>query len=330
LNSIGDVVMRASGSLLVVHRGPTTTLHEVSLPAPNAARLVPSRNGDEVHAFDARGRHLRTVSARTGLVLYEFTWGPSGLASITDADGDVTTIERNPDGSARALIAQDGQRTELTLDASGRVVRVTDAERRFVEAAYFPTGLLQEWKDANGNATALTWDDSGNLATHTNARGAKKDFKPVPGGIGFTSPEGRISSYLTVRTPEAVALTTQGPDGTVNTTVYGAALRRSFAADGTVTQTAMQSGPATRFARVVDVPGRMSVRTPSGLELLVTSRRDYRVHQGPLWTQSVQRVAELRLRCRELDQDERFRFHLPPAWRGERKEREVHLPRWNL
>jgi RHS repeat-associated protein len=273
LSGVGDIALKPGGSLLLVHRGPTTTLHEISLPAASAARLVPSRDGDEVYVFDARGRHLRTVSARTGLLLYQFAWGPSGLASVTDVNGDVTTVERNPDGTVRALVAQDGQRTELTLDAHGRITRVTDAEQRFVEAAYFPTGLLSEWKDANHHATALTWDEKGNLVTHTNARGAKKAYEAVADGVRYTSPEGRVSSFFTFPGPDAVALQNQAPDGTVSTQAYGSGLRNSVSPDGTTVKVQMQAGPATRFSRAVDVPGVASVRTPSGLELLFSSAR---------------------------------------------------------
>jgi YD repeat-containing protein len=234
---------------------------------------VPSRDGNEVYAFDVRGRHLRTVSARTGLVLYEFAWGEAGLNTVTDVNGDVTTVERNPDGSARALVAQDGQRTELTLDAEGRITRVTDAEHRFIEAAYFPTGLLLEWRDANAHPTAFTWDDAGGLLTHTNARGAKKDFKPIDDGVAYTSPEGRATSYFTQQGAEGVALTTQGPDGVVGSREYGAGWRRASPPNGTVIETLMQPGLASRFSRGVDVPARVSVRTPSGLESVMTSTR---------------------------------------------------------
>jgi YD repeat-containing protein len=201
LNGLGELTMRRNGKLLVVHRGPTTTRHEVSLPTLNASRLVPSPDGEEVYAFDARGRHLRTVSARTGLLLWQFTWGPNGLASITDVNGDVTTVEREASGAVRALVAQDGQRTELTLDAQGRVTRITDQEGRFVEAAYRSDtdGLLQEWKDEDEHPTVFEWDANGNLLTHTNARNAKKRFAKTSVGVDFTSGEQRLTQYLQQR-----------------------------------------------------------------------------------------------------------------------------------
>ncbi len=273
LNGVGDFLIRSDGSLLVMHRGPTATLHAVALPL-NANRLVPSRDGEEVYAFDSRGRHLRTVSARTGLLLWQFAWGAAGLVSVTDVDGDVTRVERRADGSVHALVAQDGQRTELQLNAAtGLVERATDAMGRSVEAAYLPTGLLSEWKDANGNATAFTWDDAGNLATHTNARGAKKDFSFVIGGVAFTSPEGRLTQYLRESGGGRNALTTSRPDGTQVTRAYGVGLQRHAEADGTEIEIEMQAGAGGRFGRAVDVPGRVTVRTPLGLEATTTSAR---------------------------------------------------------
>ncbi len=281
LNGVGDLILRANGRLLMVHKGPTATLHEVALPRLDASRLVPSRDGDEVYAFDARGRHLRTVSARTGLLLWTFAWGPHGLDSVMDVDGDVTRVERRTDGSAQALVAQDGQRTQLQLNpTTGLVERVTDAMGRFVEAAYFPNGLLSEWKDENGNATAFTWDDTGNLATHTNARGAKKDFAAVVGGVAFTSPEGRLAQYFTQSSSGQRALTTARPDGTVSTRVYGPGVERHFSPDGTSVSVLMQSGGGSRFGRGVDVPGAVVVKTPSGLESTVTSVRTSTLAQG--------------------------------------------------
>ncbi len=273
LNGVGDLVLRRNGSLAVVHRGPTTTLHEVALPL-NANRIVPSRNGEEVYAFDARGRHLRTTSARTGLTLFTFAWGPLGLVSVTDVNGDVTMVERRGDGSAQALVAQDGQRTELSLNTtSGRVERITDAMGRFVEAAYFPTGLLSEWKDENGNATSFTWDDVGNLETHANALQAKKTFHHVLDGIGYTSPEGRLTQYLTEYGSGVTAQTTSRSDGTQSTSALGAGLRRYFPSNGAAIEVEMQAVLASRFGRAVDVPGKVVVRTPLGLESVTTSVR---------------------------------------------------------
>lgn len=274
LNQLGDVALGHDGRVYVVHRGPTTTLHEVVLPAGNARRLVPSRDGDEVYAFDAKGRHLKTVSARTGVTLWRFTWGPHGLEALEDFNGDVTTVERDASGRATALRAQDGQRTVLAMDAQGRVTRVTDSEGRSVEAAYKEgTGLLSEWKDANGHATRFEWDAAGNLTAHVNAVGARKAWRKEFGAVVFTSPEGRETTYGREFRFGGVALTTGYPDGTMSSRGYRGGVHNFASTDGTTTQVTMQAGVGGRFGRAVEVPGEVVTRTPSGLEARVTAVR---------------------------------------------------------
>lgn len=192
---------------------------------------------------------------------------------MTDVDGDVARVERDGAGVATALVAQDGQRTTLRFDEQGRALRVSDAEGRFVEAAWLSSGLMQEWKDANGNATAFTWDDTGNLLTHTNARGAKKTFTRGYDGVDFTSPEGRVTRYLREASSFATRLTTSKPDGTASTRAYQGGRHLFFEADGTLVETTMQGDVGSRFGRAVDVPGTTVIETPSGLGAMVVSRR---------------------------------------------------------
>jgi RHS repeat-associated protein len=296
LNGIGDVTRRPNGTLLFLHRGPTPTLHEVVLPGPRVRRLVPSRDGNEVYGFDARGRHLRTTSARTGVTLWEFTWGPNGLDSVKDVNGDVTTVERDASGRALSLIATDGQRIELTFDATGRVSMLKDSEGRFVEAAYKEgTSLLSEWKDQNGNPTRFEWDGAGNLVAHINALGARKQWERRGNDVVFTSPLGKVTTYGRQVFSDGALLTTSFPDGTKTVRGYSGAFRRMQSPDGTTTSVLMQSG--TRFGRAVDVPGEVTVRTPSGLESrLVATRTTTTAPNDPLSIR--EEVEELRINGR--------------------------------
>ena len=68
------------------------------------------------------GRHLRTLDALTGAVLYQFTYDAAGrLAQIKDGDGNITTVERDADGNPTAIVAPTGQRT----DAAARRQRLS-------------------------------------------------------------------------------------------------------------------------------------------------------------------------------------------------------------
>ncbi|MFB6259719.1 MAG: SMP-30/gluconolactonase/LRE family protein, partial [Thiohalorhabdaceae bacterium] len=81
--------------------------------------LVPSEDGERLFAFDAQGRHLRTLNAQTQGVLYRFEYNDQGrLKAIIDGDGNTTRIERSADGTPTALIAPHGQRTELAVDGN--------------------------------------------------------------------------------------------------------------------------------------------------------------------------------------------------------------------
>src|SRR5262249_49318179 len=74
--------------------------------------VVPARDGSEVFAFTPGGRHLRTVDGLTGALRYQFTYDAAGqLASITDGSGNVTTVERDGNGAATAILGPFGQRT---------------------------------------------------------------------------------------------------------------------------------------------------------------------------------------------------------------------------
>ena len=56
---------------------------------------IPSEDGSSLYRFDANGLHLATLNTLTGTPIYRFGYDASGyLISVTDADGDITTIER--------------------------------------------------------------------------------------------------------------------------------------------------------------------------------------------------------------------------------------------
>ncbi|MDR2711040.1 MAG: hypothetical protein LBB65_06930, partial [Burkholderiales bacterium] len=59
--------------------------------------LIPSSDGKQLYHFDANGRHLETLDALTGAVIYRFGYCPDGLQTVTDHDGNETKIERNGD-----------------------------------------------------------------------------------------------------------------------------------------------------------------------------------------------------------------------------------------
>ncbi|NOT54072.1 MAG: hypothetical protein HOP18_05660, partial [Deltaproteobacteria bacterium] len=109
---------------------------QVAIPGSGSLVTVATGNS-EVHQFSEDGRHLRTVDALTGSVRHAFTYDNEGrLERITDADNNVTTIMRAPNGTPTAIVGPHGQQTTLTLDAAGYVASTTNTAGERYEFGY--------------------------------------------------------------------------------------------------------------------------------------------------------------------------------------------------
>ncbi|MCP4001010.1 MAG: hypothetical protein GY727_08885, partial [Gammaproteobacteria bacterium] len=133
--------------------------------------VILSPDGAQLYYFDSDDyRHLKTVSAKSGLTLYTF-WYTSGLlTSITDSDSDVTTIER-ASGIPEAIISHDGQRTDLLLDVDGYLESITNPATEEIVFTYYAGGLLKTMKDRRNNTYFFDYDTSGRLISDINPAG---------------------------------------------------------------------------------------------------------------------------------------------------------------
>jgi len=119
-----------------------------------------SQDGRLIYHFSHEGRHLRTLDALTGVVLYQFTYGNHGyLSTITDLDGDITTIERKTNGLARAIIAPDGQRTILTINAKNYLAKLKNPAGETYQMDYTSEGLLTQLTTPRGHHSQIAYDD---------------------------------------------------------------------------------------------------------------------------------------------------------------------------
>ena len=133
--------------------------------------LVASEDGGAVYQFNQYGRHLRTLDAMTRDTVLAFAYDAAGwLTSVTDADGEVTTIERS--GSvASAIVGPAGQRTELGYDANGYLNEVSNSAGERVLLATSESGLLQSMTDPRGDTFAFAYDSLGRLVSDSSAAG---------------------------------------------------------------------------------------------------------------------------------------------------------------
>jgi len=126
------------------------------LPTVDAVGLLIT--GSELYVFDGN-RHTRTLNATTGATLYQFGYNNGRLSTVTDAFGNVTTIERDGNGNPTAIVAPFSQRTTLTVDGNGWLTSVTNPASESYRMQYTADGLLKKFEKPRGTTSTFAYDD---------------------------------------------------------------------------------------------------------------------------------------------------------------------------
>lgn len=193
-----------------------------------ATRLIPTRDGSEIYLFDDSGRHLRTVTADTLIVVDEFGYDSEGrLVTHNDSDGRTTIIERDASGVATAVQGPEGRRTALSI-LDGLIASATDPLGR-ARTFNYSDGLLVGHTDLAGNAASYEYTD-GQLTQAIATDGTIFTITEIEidGGQLFTVNTGGLETRMTETTIDDTALSAitrqTYPDGstrTVETTADG-------------------------------------------------------------------------------------------------------------
>jgi len=155
---------------------------------------IPSEDGSEVYVFDPQGRHLQTLNALTGAVRYTFQYNDAGyLVGITDGDGNTTTIQRDANNNAVAIVSPYGVTTALQEEADGMLDSIASAAGQVWQMTYDPNnlGLMLSFQRPLGFASTFNWDTDGRLQKDANAIGGFKAinrytwdyYSAVEGGV---------------------------------------------------------------------------------------------------------------------------------------------------
>ncbi|MCG8422124.1 MAG: hypothetical protein MJE77_29730, partial [Proteobacteria bacterium] len=268
------------------------------LPDPSDGEVrIAATNGASFYIFDRRGRHLRTVDAHTMAALYTFAHDESGrLTTITDADGDVVTIERHPDtGQPTAIVSAYGQRTALDLDGNGYLETVTSPAGDTIRIEYDTdgSGLMTAFVDPNQHRTTFAYDELGRLHTDSDPAGGGWTLTRSESDTGYTvtmtSTEGRASTYEVTTLPTGDRrLLVRAADGTETTRIThndGTSVHTS--ADGS-TATRVQI-PDPRLGMQAPLLASQTVVLPSGLTTTTQTSRSVELnHNGALIRQTDQ------------------------------------------
>ena len=244
--------------------------------------VIASEDGGQVFIFDGDGRHLRTLHALTGALLYRFDYDGRGrLVSITDGDGNVTTIQRDADrdtdGNPTAITGPYGQTTRLSLDPNGYLALVTNPAGEQTRMSYTRDGLLTGMTTPLGHASTFTYTAEGRLTRDQDAAGGVLVLRPSqarPGySVSVTTALSRTTIYqvTTDHLGNQTRIITQ-PSGLRTEQISRAdGTRRWQAADGTTVNVTL--GPDPRWNMLAPVQRTASIATPAGLTATVTTQR---------------------------------------------------------
>ncbi len=151
--------------------------------------------------YDAQGRVTGFAQAVTGTVSRGTTiaYG-NGTTSVTDASGQVTTLEYNGDGTLKTIIAPSTssgpQATRFTYNVRGDVTSVTDAAGRVTRFVHDDRDNMVTSLDVDGSVTQRTYSATNQLLTETRDanRIRNADMLGTAGWIIGYSPHGIAGS----------------------------------------------------------------------------------------------------------------------------------------
>jgi RHS repeat-associated protein len=98
---------------------------------------------------------------------YEFDWG-GRIYSITDPEGNVTTMRRDPQGNITQLTDGNGNITKYAYDHAQRLIQVTEPLSRTTTYAYYGgSELVSSTTDPLGRTVRYNYDSHNNVVSHT-------------------------------------------------------------------------------------------------------------------------------------------------------------------
>ena len=174
----------------------------------DVAFSVANQNGTEIYGFDSSGRHLLTTALPSGVTSVQLAYNGAGLLqSVTDAAGNITTLQWDSSKNAYAIVSPLGVTTALTPGPDGYLASVTGPTGAQYQM-YYADGLLTSMQFPTGSATAAatkTYDPEGRLTTSLDAAGDTASFLRAPDsptsiGVTKTTGAGVVTQY-SVTTP---------------------------------------------------------------------------------------------------------------------------------
>jgi RHS repeat-associated protein len=270
LNNPGALALGPLGSLFFAD----TTNDRVrrvagDFPAPGATRFVlPAEDGREAYVFDGQGRHVQTVDGLTAATRHSFGYDSANrVVTVTDGDGNATTIERDASGAPLAIVGPYGQRSALTVDASGRLASLTTPGGALHQLVHDRDGLLTRRTDPRGGEYTFDYEPAtGRLTRAADPAGGSTILARVDTPTGYqvtrTDAPGRVTTYTVEALPGGGQRRLNAfPDGTTTEALrLPDGSHRVSRSDGAVVTT--RHGPDPRWGMLA--PLAASIETSRG------------------------------------------------------------------
>ncbi len=241
--------------------------------------LIPAADASELYVFSAQGRHLRTLHGLTAAVRYNFGYDSAGrLTTITDASGNVATVQRLGSGPPAAIVAPGGQTTTLGRDANGYLSRIENPAGEAAQFTYTAGGLLRFFTTPRNHQYEFLYEADGRLKLDLDPAGGSQTLTRVVSqtaqDLTVETALGRLTTYRTELLSDGTTKRrVTRPSGHPSETVAGpdAGSETSSQADGTQATAARRPDP--RFGMQAPLTSIRQVTTPGGHTLTLTESR---------------------------------------------------------
>lgn len=170
----------------------------------NLIQLVLPSGETENRTYDAQGRLLNTRDAAGNVITRQYGTPDSGIAGLIAATLYPSYQEHYrynalglPTQITQMLSDREKLTTQITYDAIGQRVSMTDAANRTSQFSYDALGRQVKQLDAMGNAIQQAYDVLDNITRVTDAKGNSHQFEYDGNGnlIKETTPSGKITNY---------------------------------------------------------------------------------------------------------------------------------------
>lgn len=229
---------------------------------------ISSKDGSLLYNFTPSGRHISTANSLTGALIYQFGYNSQGhIHTVTDGDGNITTITYDANGIPKSIVAPFGQITTLEVNSNGYLSKIINPNSESYQFSYSADGLLQTMKDPRENLFQFSYNALGRLLLDSDPEGGSQALArlttPSSYEVTRTSGLNRKTKYFLEYTPTGdIHRKITSPDGAIldQTKVTGGDRTTNYS-DGTITY--IREEPDPRFGMLSPIPSSIRVKVPS-------------------------------------------------------------------